>query len=132
MTAQGYLLLPYGRFDVSVTNNGPETLQSATVTLRADRPMGSTQTPCALDRPTSTLTCQFGPLDEGATATASSVIVFSLDTTNPRGDSVRLTVARAASAPADPNPLNDSLSDRCDWVPQFNPNGGFPSGRLWC
>jgi hypothetical protein len=124
----GYLLLPYGRFDISITNNGGDPLRSATVTLQADRPMNSTQTPCVVNQPAATLTCQFGALAVGATATASSVIVFNLSN-GPRGDRVRLTVTRVASTPADPNPANDTATETCGWVPSPAP---LQPGRLWC
>jgi hypothetical protein len=128
LSSVGYLLVPYGRFDISITNRGAAPLQSASVTLRADRPMNPTQTPCVVDQPASTLTCQFGAVPVGATATASSVILFNM-IYNPRGDRVHLTVSRDASTPVDPNPANDTAVGTCSWYPPVTPSQ--PS-RLWC
>jgi hypothetical protein len=113
----------FGRFDVSITNNGRDPLQSATVKVRADRPVLTAQTPCSFHRPTATLTCQFGTLAVGATATASSVLWFSLGSQFDRFD---LTATRVASVPADPNPTNDTAIETCEWWGSGIPPLGGP------
>ena len=110
-----------GHFDVSITNHGPDPLQAATVTLRADRLMLSAPTPCAsvFDWPSSTLTCQFGTLPVGATATVSPFPTFIFN----GGTATKhvLTVTRVASTPTDPNPTNDTATRTCTSWHSGNP-----------
>jgi len=108
----GLLGMP-GHFEVSITNHGSDPLQSATVTLHADHFVLSAPTPCAsaFNWPSTTLTCQFGTLPVGATATVSSFPALILNNGNPTHHV--LTMTRVASTPADPNPTNDTTTRTC-------------------
>ncbi|MGC0419816.1 IPT/TIG domain-containing protein [Embleya sp. AB8] len=94
---------------VSITNKGPGTLSSATVTAPLPAPMTATSPDCAVTGG-RTVTCTVGPLAKGATATrhfTSPVGLLSL------GVDYAVTATRVASTPADPNPANDSSSTDC-------------------
>ena len=118
---QGSVLLPGARYTVSVTNHGPEALTGATVVVRLDpRVMEpATGQPCPYDAESLTLTCTFGAVAVGATASMYSSVYYLL-----RGEptEVLATATRVASTPADPEPANDSATRRC-WYSGYQ---GFP------
>lgn len=113
LDARGSLLLSGAYYTVSVTNNGPRALSSATVVVRLDprSPWAPERPPaCPIDTTTDTLTCSFGPLAAGATSSKTTWVLFSL----PQGPTeVHATATLAASSPADTNAANNSDSAVC-------------------
>jgi uncharacterized repeat protein (TIGR01451 family) len=98
-------------FTVTVTNNGPATVRSATVTATVPRGLLASSTSCATS--SGGAVCSFGTVPVGGWATATfSVPAGLLDIGLP----FRFTVRRTASAPTDPNPANDSASTTCTVV----------------
>jgi hypothetical protein len=81
-----------------------------------------------MDSTTDTLTCSFGPLPAGATATLSTWVYFLLP---PAHTEVDATATRTASTPADPGPSNDSATTHCS---HGQSPGGYPPNqwRLYC
>jgi hypothetical protein len=130
LKAQGTYLLPGARYDVTITNHGPEPLASATVvvTLQYQTWLSTTE-PCVHDSAAYAITCTFGPLAAGATATLSRTVYYSgipLDTPS-RPTPVDATATRTASIPADPNPANDADTKRCwYWGPAGIPPSTIP------
>jgi hypothetical protein len=120
LDAQGLLLLPGARYDVSITNHGPDALESATVVVTLEHPvMQSTPTACVLDTAARTLTCSFGSLPAGGTVTASGYVYYLI---NGAPKSVKATATRTASTPSDPDPSNDTDTKTC-W---FEGPSGIP------
>jgi hypothetical protein len=111
LEARPTLLIPAAYYDVTVTNNGPDALTSATVVVRfARKTLPASSSPCVHDTTAGTLTCTFGPLAAGATATKTTYIHFFLSSTPGPVDA---TATRTASAPADPDPVNDADAENC-------------------
>ncbi|MFD7291230.1 hypothetical protein [Streptomyces sp. NPDC059863] len=99
-----------GRIDytVTLTNHGPRTLASATVTVDLPTPTGATSPDCTLT--TGKATCTTTGLAPGAGTThriTVPVAVLSL------GTPYTVTATRTTSTPTDPNPANDSASRTC-------------------
>jgi hypothetical protein len=114
LEADGLRLLFSGAFyHVSITNNGPQTLNSATVVVQLDpRTVTVMSRPphCPLDTTTDRLTCTFGPLAVGATSTLTTWVMFDL----PDGPAeVSATATLTASSPADTNAANNSATVDC-------------------
>ena len=110
--AQGTLVLIGARYDVSVTNHGPDAVGSASVVLALDGPFTSNAPAnCAVDTAAETITCAFGPLAAGSTATTSATVYLLHP--NPGSGQFSATATRVASTPADPNPGNDSAGHGC-------------------
>lgn len=132
LDAIGSVLLAGARYDVSITNNGPEALTSATVVVQLDSRSGPSGTPppCPLDTTTDTLTCTFGPLAVGATATVSNWVFFALPYQTHL--TIYATATRTASTPTDPDPSNDSATVPCSYSEA--PGGIWPPTmwRLYC
>lgn len=122
----GLLGMP-GHFDLSVTNHGPDPLQSATVTLHAERLILSAPAPCTFNRTVNTLTCQFGTLPTGATTTARTTPIFILNEGNPTHH--LLTLTRVTSTPVDPNPTNDTATKTCT---SFDSGSPLQPDLLFC
>jgi hypothetical protein len=119
------LTLPMVFYAVSVTNNGPDPITSATVVVKVDPRASSLGAPCTLDKPSATLTCQFGSLASGATATVRPSVHFDLRAPTRLDATATLTT----STPPDPNSANNSDSHSCYW----DGRAGDPnSGRMWC
>jgi len=111
----GSTLLPTIRYDVAITNNGPDPLVTATVTVPLDpRAHHILTSPCTFTSATDTVTCLFATVAAGATATVSFTAWFTLPTTVPA--TITATAARTASAPPDPNGSNDADTASCSWV----------------
>nr|WP_225953719.1 DUF11 domain-containing protein [Kibdelosporangium phytohabitans] len=113
------IVLPGARVELSITNHGPEPLTSATIVVRFGADAGVAQpAPCTFDAAADTLTCPFGPLPVGGTATISTTTYFLLG-----GPPTRFanTAARTVSTPLDPNSANDTDSEYCTYL-----GGGFP------
>ncbi|MYS87497.1 IPT/TIG domain-containing protein [Embleya scabrispora] len=95
-------------YTITVTNRGPDTLGSATVTAPLPVPMTATSPDCAVVN--RTVTCTVGPLAKGAATTrhfTAPVGLLGL------GLAYEVTASRTASAPADPNPADDNSSASC-------------------
>ncbi len=123
----GGLLLPSARYTVSVTNNGPDPVASAVVTVQLDSRafalgMGS---PCPYNAAQDTVVCTFGPVAVGATATTMFWAYYNLQ----NGGRVVATASRTASTPEDPFPGNDSESADCQWS---GGEIGGPPGMMFC
>jgi hypothetical protein len=99
-------------YTVTITNHGPDPLTSATVAVRLDPRAWSTlgTTTCPLDPATATLTCTFGPLPAGASASLKPWVFYDIDE---RYATLRATATRTASLPADRNGANDSDPTTC-------------------
>ncbi len=112
LDAHNTLVLVGARYDVTITNNGPDALESATVVVRfEDTPFPSgAPTSCTTDRPARTLTCVFGSLAVGGSATVSATVFYSYG--GPRRP-IHATATRTASAPADLNQANDADTATC-------------------
>ncbi|WP_439679729.1 IPT/TIG domain-containing protein [Embleya sp. MST-111070] len=98
-------------YTVTVTNRGPNTLASATVTAPLPSPMTATSPDCAVAN--RTVTCTVGPLAKGAATTrhfTAPVALLNL------GLGYEVTATRTASTPNDPNPGNNSSSASCTVV----------------
>jgi hypothetical protein len=129
LRAQGIQFLTGARYDVVITNNGPDALESATVVVTLEHPIwGTAPTACVTDTVARTLTCSFGPLPAGGTATATGYAYY-LISGEPR--QITATANRTASIPADPNPSNDTDPKSCwYWGPPGIPPSTVPP--LWC
>jgi hypothetical protein len=118
------VLLAGGRFDASITNHGPDPLTSATVVVTFDQqasPAGTTQQ-CPVVA--NTMTCSFGPVPVGGSATLSTFVYFLHSGTGTR---IIVTATRTASTPPDPNTGNDIATLNCrNDGPQSSP---FPPLR---
>jgi len=126
--ATGSLLISEVFYSVSVTNNGPGALASASVTVRMDPRVGflTGTSPCTLDKAAATLTCPFGSLPSGATATDKASVYFYVFM---RPFTIKATATRTSSTPADPNNANDSASHDCFWAYS---GGSTPPSRMYC
>ena len=124
LSAVGSLLLAGARYTVSITNNGPEPLTSATVVVRLDpRAFTTSGSPaCPFDTTADTLTCTFGALPVGGTATSSESVYFVI---NDNRATLDATATRTASAPSDPSARNDTDSVACTYQapPPFGTGG---------
>jgi hypothetical protein len=121
LAATGTVLIPGARYDVTVTNNGPAALTSATVVVALDPGTYSGSTsPCVVNGAANTMTCSFGPLPAGGTATLGGWAYFSLPLSQ---TSVDATATRTASVPADPQPGNDTDTAHCTYTSE---PGVFP------
>ncbi|MEU9559923.1 hypothetical protein AB0E03_31770 [Streptomyces fumanus] len=110
LTAVGVPGLPVGRitYTVTLTNNGPSTLTSGTVT--ATLPAGTTATSGSCTPVGSRVACTVGTLAPGAATTRTFTVAIGTLTV---GLPYTVTVKRAASAPADPGPADDTASRTC-------------------
>jgi hypothetical protein len=126
--AVGSLLLPAVSYSVTVTNHGPAALDSATVAVKLDSRAWfmTSGPPCTLDKPTTTLTCPFGSLASGATATDKASVNFNIRSAS----SVDATATLATSTPPDPNSANNSDSHHCFW--DGSVGIGLPPGKMTC
>jgi hypothetical protein len=118
------------RYDVTITNNGPDPLTSATVVVQLSETgyLSGTQNTCTGDSQAKTITCVFGPLAVGASATMSGSAMYPM---SGRARLIYATATRTASSPADPNQANDADTVDCYYDgSQGIPPTGRPS--LWC
>lgn len=100
-----------GRVDytLTVTNQGPETVTSATIS--ADLPAGFTASSTDCTIAAGKLTCAVaGPLAKGASVTRHVTVHVGLLNL---GRTFTVTAARTASAPTDPVAANDRASRTC-------------------
>jgi hypothetical protein len=113
LDAVGSLLLSGAHYTVSVTNNGPQALTSATVVVQLDPrgPFAVGRPPaCPVNTATATMTCSFGPVATGATSSLTTWVLFNLPQAPTEVDA---TATLAASNPADTTPANNSASAEC-------------------
>lgn len=112
LAATGTLLLPGANYQVTVTNNGPSALTSATVVvaLHPGAYSGPGSPPCVFSAAADTLTCSFGPLSAGGSATLTGTVFFSLPSPPTPVDA---TATRTAGVPPDPVPGNDTDTVHC-------------------
>ena len=110
MSAVGSPGLPSGdiTYTVTVTNNGPSALTSATITAPLPTPMAAESSECSTAG--HTVTCSIGALANGASTTRTFTVPVGLLTI---GIPYAVTAARTASAPTDPNPANNSATRTC-------------------
>jgi hypothetical protein len=129
LDARHTYLLPGATYSVSVTNHGPDALDSATVVVALEHPlMGTTAGTCAVDTAARTITCDYGPLPAGATATATGTVTYNiLGPARP----VSATATRTASTPHDPNPGNDTDTRTC-WYDGYHGMPPFPWPPMTC
>ncbi|WP_117208962.1 DUF11 domain-containing protein [Allorhizocola rhizosphaerae] len=128
LRARDGILLTSIRYDVSITNRGPHSLTSATVTVRLDsHAAGVLGSPCTFDAAADAMTCSFGSLAVNATATVGGWVLFG-DTLPP--GPVVATATRTASSPSDPNAANDSDTATCRYVPNNQPLD--PPPEMFC
>jgi hypothetical protein len=119
LNMESTVLLNGAHVEVSITNHGPKPLASATVVVQFGANAAPTQPmPCAFDGAAETLTCSFGALPVGSTATIPTTVYFLIS-----GRPIRFsnTATRTASTPSDPNSANDTDSEDCNYI-----GGGFP------
>jgi hypothetical protein len=125
LNAWATYLLPGARYDVTITNHGPKPLASATVVVRLAYPTSSGDPqPCVHDPAANTITCTFGPVPAGGSATMSKTVYYYSIPVQTPATPVDATATRTASSPADPNPANDVDTKRCwyDFQPGIPPS----------
>ncbi|MFI5765383.1 IPT/TIG domain-containing protein [Streptomyces sp. NPDC051563] len=103
------LLVPYLTYTLTARNTGPGGATSAIVTaiLPAGASANTLSPGCTAAG--STVTCAYGTLANGATATKTFRVPLGLLSLG----RVSVSATRTASAPTDPNPLNDSATASC-------------------
>jgi uncharacterized repeat protein (TIGR01451 family) len=98
-------------FTVSVTDNGPASVRSATVTATVPVGLRVSSSSCTVSG--NTVSCPFGSVPVGGRATATfSVPAGLLDIGLP----YRFTAQRTSSSPTDPNSADDSAATTCTVV----------------
>ncbi|RYZ41057.1 MAG: VCBS repeat-containing protein [Myxococcaceae bacterium] len=102
------LFNPYIRYEVFVTNNGPEPLDMATITASLPVPLAVSSGQCTPG--VRSAICGFGAIAPGATQSRFFNVRLNLFTL---GLPYVVTARRTASTPVDPNPANDQASRRC-------------------
>lgn len=105
------LLVPTIDFHVAVTNLGPATLSSATITTSLPPGLSATSTDCTPS--TGSVACSFGNLPSGSGSSAGFRVPLALLSI---GLPYTFTARRTASSPQDPNPANDSATIQCTVV----------------
>ncbi|MGT2532266.1 IPT/TIG domain-containing protein [Streptomyces nojiriensis] len=106
------LLVPYLTYTLTAHNTGPGTVTSATITatLPPGSSAGSPSPGCtALG---TTVTCVYGTIAAGSASAKTFRVPLSLLSLG----RVSVTATRTASAPTDPNTLNDSATASCTVV----------------
>jgi hypothetical protein len=122
LDAHNTLVFAGARYDLTVTNNGPDPVESATVVLQFEAspyPTGAPNT-CTTDLPARTLTCVFGALAVGESATRSTTVYYSY---GGLARQIHTTATRTASTPSDPNQANDADTETC----YYDGSQGIPS-----
>ncbi|GAB2736589.1 DUF11 domain-containing protein [Amycolatopsis magusensis] len=128
MTALPGSVLPGARYEVSVTNLGPDPVTSARVVVALDpRVTSGAAAPCVLDTAADTMTCDFGPVQAGGTAAMAGWVYYTYG----GPPTLSATATRTASTPVDPGPANDAATVTCWYFgsPGLPPP---PLPPLWC
>ncbi|GGZ71915.1 hypothetical protein GCM10010371_34510 [Streptomyces subrutilus] len=111
LTAQPHLgiLVPYLTYTLTAHNTGPSAVTSATLT--ATLPAGATATglSAGCTVASTTVTCTYGPIANATSVNKTFQVPLHLLSLG----HVTVTGTRTASAPADPNPANDTASATC-------------------
>ncbi|MFI6585638.1 beta-propeller fold lactonase family protein [Embleya sp. NPDC050493] len=114
VTAQPHLgiLVPYLTYTLTVHDNGPGAVTSATIT--ASLPPGATATNVSAGCTTTTgsVTCTYGAIANGADSAKSFRVPLHLLSLG----HVSVLGVRTASTPTDPNPANDTSTATCTVV----------------
>ena len=97
----------YIAYTITITNNGPSALVSATIHATLPNPMTATSSTCTT---TSGVTCTIGALAGGASTTQTFTAPIGLLTL---GTPYAVTAIRTASTPVDLVPSNDSATSDC-------------------
>lgn len=105
------LLVNAIEFRVAVTNLGPATLGSATITTSLPPGLSATSTDCTPSA--GGVACGFGNLPSGAGDSARFRVPLKLLNI---GLPYSFTARRTVSSPQDPNPANDSTTIQCTVV----------------
>ncbi|MFD7731671.1 beta-propeller fold lactonase family protein [Kitasatospora phosalacinea] len=95
-------------YTLTVTNNGPGKLTSATVDALLPESASTGEDDCTIDA--GKATCTIGALDVGASTTRT----FAAPLTAALGKSYKASATRTASSPADPEPGNDTSEVTCN------------------
>ncbi|MFI6641273.1 hypothetical protein [Streptomyces sp. NPDC050504] len=106
------LLVPYLTYTLTARNTGPDAVDHATVTATLPQGAGATNLPAGCTAGAGTVTCSYGAIADGASASKSFRVPLHLLSLG----GVSVTGKRTASAPNDPNPANDSESVNCTVV----------------
>jgi hypothetical protein len=111
MTATGHPGLFGGHIDyaLTATNHGPGELTFATITVTLPPPMNATTSNCFII--SGHVTCTIGTMPVGASATGFFSVPIGLLTI---GLPYTVTATITASAPADPNPANNTATETCE------------------
>ncbi|KJY36288.1 hypothetical protein VR46_31030 [Streptomyces sp. NRRL S-444] len=106
------LLVPYLTYTLTAHNTGPGTLTSATLTATLPPGSSATSLPSGCTAMGATVTCAYGTIAAGGASAKTFRVPLSLLSLG----RVSVTATRTVSAPADPNPLNDSATATCTVV----------------
>ncbi|WP_170300552.1 FG-GAP-like repeat-containing protein [Myxococcus fulvus] len=104
------------RYDVSVTNNGPDPLDTATITASLPAPLVAEPGECTPGE--GSVTCDFGAIEPGGTRSQFFTVPTNLFSS---GRFYAVTVRRTSSVPMDPNAANDEASRTCIAISPFLP-----------
>jgi len=121
LDAMGHVVVPAVLYLITLKNNGPDPVSSATVVVQLDPLAGGVfnPPPCPYNSVNDTLTCTFGPIAPGATVTKdTSFVVYGV--VGPT--QVTATATLATSTPADSSASNNASSATCD----YRRNTGLP------
>lgn len=103
------ILVPYLTYTLTAQNHGPNTATSTTLTATLPAGANATNPAPGCTAASGTVTCVYGPIASGATASKAFRVPLSLLSLG----QVTVTAARTTSAPTDPNPGNDTDSATC-------------------
>ncbi|MEU8319494.1 DUF11 domain-containing protein [Nonomuraea sp. NPDC048881] len=103
------ILVPYLQYTLTADNTGPSPLASATLTATLPTGASATNLSTGCTSAGTTVTCTYGAIASGASVDKTFRIPLSLLSLG----QVTVTGVRTTSAPADPNPANDSASATC-------------------
>ncbi|MFE4257855.1 IPT/TIG domain-containing protein [Streptomyces sp. NPDC056883] len=106
------LLVPYLTYTLTARNTGPGTVTSATLTATLPSGASANTLSPGCTAAGSTVTCAYGTIANGATATKTFRVPLGLLSLG----RVTVSATRTASAPTDPNPLNDGATASCTVV----------------
>nr|WP_268245875.1 IPT/TIG domain-containing protein [Streptomyces chryseus] len=103
------ILVPYLTYTLTAHNTDPDAVTSATVQASLPAGASATNLPTGCTASTTTVTCTYGAIANGASVNKSFRVPLHLLSLG----QVKVTGTRTASAPTDPNPANNSASATC-------------------
>lgn len=103
------ILVPFLTYTLTARNHGPNPATSATLTAAVPAGITATNPSPGCTTAPGTVTCDYGPIANGATASKTFRVPLTLLSLG----QVTVTAARTTSAPTDPNPGNDTDSVTC-------------------